>query len=103
WSLPAARRAAPEPRIDAAAAPLSGEPFAAAVEAASFRARLVALGSSAGVTSTLSSDAVRGKMLDILGHSNVFAPPDVKRAAYLRMAELAARGELLVDVESVPL
>jgi len=101
--LAAALREAAEGRIDVVVDPLFGEPFAAAVEAASLRARLVALGSSAGVTSTLSSAAVRGKMLDILGHSNVFAPPDVKRAAYLRMAELAARGELLVDVERIPL
>jgi NADPH:quinone reductase-like Zn-dependent oxidoreductase len=101
--LAAALRDAAEGRIDVVVDPLFGEPFAAAVEAASFRARLVALGSSAGVTSTLSSAAVRGKMLDILGHSNVFAPPDVKRAAYLRMAELAARGELHVDVERIPL
>jgi len=101
--LAAALREAAAGRIDVVVDPLFGEPFAAAVEAASFRARLVALGSSAGVTSTLSSAAVRGKMLDILGHSNVFAPPDVKRAAYLRMAELAARGELLVDVEHIPL
>ena len=101
--LAAALREAAEGRIDVVVDPLFGEPFAAAVEAASLRARLVALGSSAGATSTLSSAAVRGKMLDILGHSNVFAPPDVKRAAYLRMAELAARGELLVDVERIPL
>jgi NADPH:quinone reductase-like Zn-dependent oxidoreductase len=101
--LAAALREAAAGRIDVVVDPLFGEPFAAAVEAASLRARLVALGSSAGVTSTLSSAAVRGKMLDILGHSNVFAPPDVKRAAYLRMAELAARGELLVDVERIPL
>jgi NADPH:quinone reductase-like Zn-dependent oxidoreductase len=101
--LAAALGEAAEGRIDVVVDPLFGEPFAAAVEAASFRARLVALGSSAGVTSTLSSAAVRGKMLDILGHSNVFAPPDVKRAAYMRMAELAARGELHVDVERIPL
>jgi len=101
--LAAALGEAAQGRIDVVVDPLFGEPFAAAVEAASFRARLVSLGSSAGVTSTLSSAAVRGKMLEILGHSNFFAPPEVKRAAYMRMAELAARGELHVEVERVPL
>ena len=101
--LAAALGEAAQGRIDVVVDPLFGEPFAAAVEAASFRARLVSLGSSAGATSTLSSAAVRGKMLEILGHSNFFAPPEVKRAAYMRMAELAARGELHVEVERVPL
>ena len=101
--LAAALREAAEGRIDVVVDPLFGEPFAAAVEAASLRARLVTLGSSAGAEATLSSAAIRGKMLEIMGHSNAFAPPEVKRAAYLRMAELAARGELRVDVERVPL
>jgi len=79
--------------------PLFGEPFAAAVEAASFGARLVNLGASAGPQATLSSAAIRGKMLVIMGHTNVLAPPEVKRDAYLQMAAAAARGELEVDVE----
>lgn len=90
-------------RIDVVVDPLFGEPLAAAVEAASFRARVVTLGTSAGQTATLASAAIRGKMLEILGHSNVFAPPDVKREAYVRMAELAAAGGLRVEVERIPL
>lgn len=83
--------------------PVWGEPAAAAVEAASERARLVQLGQSAGATSELSSAAIRGKLLSILGHSNFKAPPEVKRAAYLRMAEHGAAGELRVEVEKLPL
>jgi NADPH2:quinone reductase len=90
-------------RIDVVVDPLFGEPFAAAVQAASFGARLVTLGSSAGATATLPSAAIRGKMLQIMGHTNFAAPSEVKRDAYMRMAELAARGELQVEVERIPL
>jgi NADPH:quinone reductase-like Zn-dependent oxidoreductase len=86
-------------RIDVVVDPVFGEPFAAAVRAASFGARLVTLGASAGEVAALPSAAIRGKMLVIMGHTNFAAPPEVKRAAYLRMATLAAAGELRVDVE----
>jgi NADPH:quinone reductase-like Zn-dependent oxidoreductase len=97
--LSAALREAAGGQIDVVVDPLFGEPFAAAVEAASFGARLVNLGASAGPQATLSSAAIRGKMLVIMGHTNVLAPPEVKRDAYLQMAAAAARGELEVDVE----
>jgi NADPH:quinone reductase-like Zn-dependent oxidoreductase len=83
--------------------PVWGEPAAAAVEAAAEGARVVQLGQSAGATSELSSAAIRGKLLSILGHTNFRAPPEVKRAAYRRMAEHGAAGELTVDVEQLPL
>jgi NADPH2:quinone reductase len=101
--LAAALSDAAEGRIDIVVDPLFGEPFAAAVQAASFGARLVTLGASAGAMATLPSAAIRGKMLQIMGHTNFAAPPEVKRDAYLRMAELAADGELHVDVERFPL
>jgi NADPH:quinone reductase-like Zn-dependent oxidoreductase len=95
--------AAAEQRIDVVIDPLYGEPLVAAVQAASFKARIVTLGSSAGQTAALPSAAIRGKMLDIMGHTNFAAPPEVKRAGYTRMAALASSGELRVDVERVPL
>jgi len=87
--LSAALREAAEGQIDVVIDPLFGEPFAAAVEAASFGARLVNLGASAGPQATLSSPAIRGKMLVIMGHTNFAAPPEVKREAYLRMTAAA--------------
>jgi NADPH2:quinone reductase len=90
-----------EGRIDVVVDPVFGEAFTAAVKAASFGARLVQLGASAGAEANLPSAAVRGKMLVIMGHTNFAAPPEVKRDAYLQMAEAAARGEL--RVESDPL
>jgi NADPH:quinone reductase-like Zn-dependent oxidoreductase len=85
-------------RIDVVLDPLFGEPFVAALEAASFGARIVNLGQSASATATMPSAAIRGKMLVIMGHTNFAAPPDVKRSTYLRMAQLAGAGELRVDV-----
>ena len=83
--------------------PLWGEPAAAAIEAANPGARVVQIGQSAGSHALVASAAVRGRLLAILGHANFAAPPDVKRAAYTRMAAHGAAGELRVEVERVPL
>jgi NADPH:quinone reductase-like Zn-dependent oxidoreductase len=83
--------------------PLWGQPAAAAVDAAAQGARIAHLGQSAGATATFSSGAVRGKELSILGHSNFAVPREEKNAAYRRMVEHCAAGELTVDVETMPL
>ncbi|MEA2334639.1 MAG: hypothetical protein QOG40_1129 [Solirubrobacteraceae bacterium] len=101
--LPAALAQAADGRIDVVVDPLFGEPFAAAVNAASFGARIVQLGASAGSDSTVSSAPIRGKMLAILGHTNFAAPPEVKREAYAGLSALAASGELKVETERVEL
>jgi NADPH:quinone reductase-like Zn-dependent oxidoreductase len=90
-------------RIDVVIDPLFGEPFAAAVEAASFRARLVHLGTSAGAQAALPSAPIRGKMLQIMGHTNAGAPPAVKREAYGELLQAAARGAVTVEVQALPL
>jgi NADPH:quinone reductase-like Zn-dependent oxidoreductase len=101
--LPAAFRAAAEDRIDVVIDPVYGEPLVAAVNAASFGARLVQIGAGAGAEATIPSAPIRGKMLVLMGHTNFAAPPEIKREAYGRMAELAARGEIVVDVDRIPL
>ena len=83
--------------------PLFGEPFVAAIQAASFGARLVQIGASAGQQATVPSAPIRGKVLTIMGHTNFAAPPEVKRTAYERMAAAAAAGELEVETERIPL
>ncbi|MGH2942459.1 MAG: quinone oxidoreductase family protein [Solirubrobacteraceae bacterium] len=85
--------------VDVVIDPVWGEPAAAALEACRPHARHVQIGQSAGSHATISSAAVRGKMLAILGHTNFRAPQEIKRAAYQRMVEHAARGELTVEVE----
>jgi NADPH:quinone reductase-like Zn-dependent oxidoreductase len=101
--LSAALREAAEDRIDVVLDPVYGEPFVAAVNAASFGARLVQIGAGAGAEATVPSAPIRGKMLVVMGHTNFAAPPDVKREAYERMAELAVAGEIVVDVDRIPL
>lgn len=101
--LSAALSKAAEGRIDVVVDPLFGEPFVAAVNAASFGARIVQLGAGAGAEATLASSAIRGKMLVIMGHTNFAAPPEVKREAYRRLADAAAAGEITVDVDPLEL
>jgi NADPH:quinone reductase-like Zn-dependent oxidoreductase len=101
--LPAALTAAAEGRIDVVLDPLWGEPLVAAVNAASFGARLVQIGAGAGADATLPSAAIRGKMLVLMGHTNFAAPPEVKREAYRQLAERAARGELRVEIDPLAL
>jgi NADPH:quinone reductase-like Zn-dependent oxidoreductase len=101
--LPAALSDAADGRIDVVVDPLFGEPFVAAVHAASFGARSVQLGAGAGNEALVPSAAIRGKMLEIMGHTNFAAPPEVKREAYRRLAEAAAAGEIRVGVDSLAL
>ena len=99
----ALREAAGGEGFDVVVDPVWGDPAAAALQACRAHGRLVQIGESAGPHSTLASATIRGKLLAILGHTNFMAPPEVKRAAYQRMAEHGARGELTVEVERVPL
>ena len=82
---------------------LWGEPLEAALQAAAVGGRVVALGASAGQTAVIPSAAVRGKRLDVLGHSNFGVPHEVTVEAYTTMLELAMAGTLVVHVERVPL
>jgi NADPH2:quinone reductase len=99
----AAMSDAAEGRIDVVVDPLFGAPFAAAVDAASFAARLVHVGTAAGTDATLSSPSIRGKMLEIMGHSNFASPPQRRREGYAWLADAAAQGKVLVEAEALPL
>jgi NADPH2:quinone reductase len=101
--LPQALRVAGDGGYDVVLDPVWGEPAAAALEAMNPRGRLVQLGASAAQSASLASATIRGRALTILGHTNFAAPPEVKRTAYLELAEHAARGEISVEVERVPL
>jgi NADPH2:quinone reductase len=83
--------------------PLWGEPAAAALAALGVGGRLIQIGQSAGATATVPSSVVRGGLVEIRGHTNTLAPPEVKASAYARLAEHAAAGRIAVDVERVPL
>jgi len=83
--------------------PLWGEPGVAALEAAAPHARIAQIGQSAGAEASVASATVRGKGLSILGLTNFQVDRETRVAAYRRMAEHAAAGELTCDVEAVGL
>lgn len=82
--------------------PLWGAPLAAATEAAARGARIVHVGQSAGAETTLSSAAVRGKGLELLGYSNFLVPAEVLEREYAALVEHVTRGEVQIPVERVP-
>jgi len=51
----------------------------------------------------LAAPVIRANKVDILGHAVFHASIDVRRAAYLRLTEHAARGDIAVRMETVPL
>jgi NADPH:quinone reductase-like Zn-dependent oxidoreductase len=83
--------------------PLWGPPALAAMGAAARGARHVQLGHVAAPTLDLPATAVRSKMLDLLGLAIFQVPIDIRRDAYRRLTEHAARGDIQVDLETVPL
>ena len=82
---------------------LWGAPAEAAMQAAGRFARHVQVGQLAGTDITLPAPLIRSKSLDVRGFSVAHPPLEVRREAYLAVTELAARGELAVDLERVPL
>ena len=83
--------------------PLWGPPLVAAVQAAVPRATIVNLGQSAGATAELASASVRFKSLSILGHTNYGVPEDELTEQYHRLVEHVTAGDIVFDVERVPL
>jgi len=82
---------------------LCGAPAEAGLDAMAIEGRLVQLGRSAGETMVVPSGTVRGRVLSIIGHTNLLTPPDVRREAHEWLLRHAISGELRVDVERVSL
>jgi NADPH:quinone reductase-like Zn-dependent oxidoreductase len=82
--------------------PLWGDPLTMALEACAPGARIVHVGQSAGGDATLTSAAVRGKGIELYGHSNFLVAPEVLENEYRSLVERVTRGEVQVDVERVP-
>jgi NADPH2:quinone reductase len=101
--LAAAFRDAAEGEIDLTIDTLWGEPAIAAMEAAARWARHVEVGNLAGLEITLPAPLIRSKSLDLRAFNVAHPPLEVRRDAYLRITQLAAQGELAVDLERVPL
>jgi NADPH:quinone reductase-like Zn-dependent oxidoreductase len=78
---------------------LWGEPAQRALEAAAKGVRFVHLGQSAGPSAALQSAWVRGRMMNILGHSLFAIPSDVVGNGYRELCEHARDGRIDLAVE----
>ena len=67
------------------------------------RTRLVQIGEMAGPILRLPAEAVRSSGLEVMGSGGGSIPPAAIFETFPRLWELAAKGELRVDVEPVPL
>jgi NADPH2:quinone reductase len=83
--------------------PLWGVPLVAALHAAAPGARIVQIGQSAAAEAAIPSGAIRGKLLELLGYTNLRVPFDVLAAGYVRLVEHAVAGRVRIDLERVPL
>ena len=83
--------------------PLWGHPVSAAIEVAARGARIVNVGQSAGPVAEIRSAPVRGRDLQILGHSNSGTPREVLEREYGRLVEHAREGQIRVEIERLPL
>jgi NADPH2:quinone reductase len=97
------RAAFPDGGPDLVIDPLWGPPALAAIAIAPIGMRFVNLGQSAGASVELASAAVRGRLLEIIGHTVFEAPhADLARGHRAMLAHVAA-GELEVEIETYPL
>ncbi len=101
--LVAAFRDAADGGPDVIIDPLWGTPALAAMKAAAHGARLIQIGQLAGVHVSLPAPVVRSAGLDVRGFAVFHVPLQTKREAYLRLTEHAAHGEIVVDMERLPL
>lgn len=96
-------RQATDNRLDIILDPLWGSPAAAALQAATMRARLIQIGNSAGPMDNFDPGSLRGRVIQILGFSGSAVPKSVARAAYADMTALAGEGKLRIKTEIIPL
>lgn len=97
------RDAFPDGGPDLVIDPLWGPPALAAIAIAPVGMRFVNLGQSAGASIELTSAAVRGRRLEIVGHSVFETPHDDLARGHRAMLGHVAAGELEVDIETYPL
>ncbi len=83
--------------------PVWGEPALAALKAAAPGARLVQIGNMAGETVELAAPILRANKVDVMGHAVFHAPVEVRREGFVRLTQHAARGEITVSREVMPL
>lgn len=82
---------------------LWGPVLAATIAHVRHGGRIVQVGNSGGAIAEISAPVFRNRGLQLVGHSNFVGPAQDRSAAYAAMADLAARDEIRIDVEQVPL
>jgi len=82
---------------------LWGGPAAAALKTMKPQGRLVQVGNSAGTEASITAGPLRGGLVSILGFRNFWAPREVRVEAFERMCSLATSGDLVLEVETLPL
>ena len=89
--------------VDLVIDPLWGEPAVAALRAAAPGARLVQIGTMAGEAVQLPAAILRANNVDVRGHAVFHAPLEIRRRAYRQLTGHAAKGDIAVAHEKVPL
>jgi NADPH2:quinone reductase len=102
-TLPDRIREAAQGDVDVTIDMLWGAPGLAAMQAAARFARHVEVGNMAGAELALPAPLIRSVSLDVRGFSVAHPPLEVKREAYVRLTEHAARGDIAVELERRPL
>jgi len=82
---------------------LWGDPLERALASAAHGARILHFGQSAGPTATLPSAAVRGKMIDLHGHSVFAIPQEVVARGFRELCAHVAAGRIHAAIEPCPL
>src|SRR6185437_4820027 len=83
--------------------PLWGEPAVAAMKAGEPGLRLVNLGQSAGAAATLTSALVRGKRIEIIGHTVFALTLHELATSHTELLGHVRSGALTVDIDAVAL
>ncbi len=89
--------------VDVTIDSLWGEPAVAAMGAAARFGRHVQVGQLAGPSLDLSAPAIRSKSLDVRGFMGLHPGHELRAEAYTRLGEHVARGEIVIDLEPIPL
>ena len=101
--LTAAIRDAAGGDVDLIVDTLWGEPALAAMRAAGRHARHIQVGQLAATEITLSAPAIRSISLDVRGFRVDLPPIEVRRDGYRALTGHVARGDIVIEVETVPL
>jgi NADPH:quinone reductase-like Zn-dependent oxidoreductase len=82
---------------------LWGEPALAALGSAARFARHVQVGHIVGPGLDLSAPVIRSKSIDVRGFMHLHAPLELRREAFQRLGEHVARGDIVIELERIPL